>query len=81
MIFGSKTMNGRLAGAPDRSPALPSLGKTSPALHGRHRSGSAEIKICKKLLTKGCLRGTRGCWEMLEMTKYLDFFGAYGVPG
>ena len=29
-------------------------------------------------LTKDSLRGTRGCWEMLKMTKYLDFFG---IPG
>ena len=27
-------------------------------------------------LKEGSLRGTRGCWEMLKMTKYLDFFGA-----
>ena len=30
-------------------------------------------------LKKGYLRGTRGCWEMLKMTKYLDFFGACGA--
>ena len=32
MIFGSKMMNGRLAGAPGRSPALPNLEKIPPAL-------------------------------------------------
>ena len=32
MIFGSKIMNGRLAGAPGRSPALPNLEKIPPAL-------------------------------------------------
>ena len=28
---------------------------------------------------KGTPRRTRGCWEMLKMTKYLEFFGACGA--
>ena len=38
------------------------------------------LKNLPKLLTKGSLRGTRGCWEMLKMTKYLDFFGTRPPP-
>ena len=53
MIFGSKIMNGWLAGAPGRSPALPNLEKIPPALAAElAKLGLQEefARICGRLI-------------------------------